>query len=395
MPRDGVTLDPTVIAAVAWAAAGEQVNVTALCRAQGISRKSFYKYLARYREEGPAGFITRATTPGSSPSRTSELVEERIVRARKELADQGWDHGATSVRWRLIDQGLDSVPSVSTVHRVLSRRGQITPAPHKRPRTTYQRFERDRPNDLWQMDGFEVKLADRHTAVVIQLIDDHSRLDLVCHAAPAETGDAAWVAVTTAMAQYGLPRQLLTDNSTAFNAERRGWVTQLCVALRQIGVEPITCHPHHPQTCGKNERAHQTVRRWLAKQDPPVDLAHLQQLLDRYRYSYNNDRRHQALDGFTPWQRWQRTAPATPDEGQIDAPELPLRMARYVISDTGVIVVAQRSIALSRTLAGHLAVTFRRGNELSIFVDAELLGTHTLDTTRRYQRLSNPVSPQS
>lgn len=147
-----------VIAAVTAFVAGEPVNVAKLCRDTGVSRKTFYKWAARYRGEGLAALEERSRRPLSSPARTPEWAEDAIVALRGELAAAGLDHGALTLRWHLVDrstlEGL-VVPSVATIHRVLVRRGLVEPQPRKRPKASWHRFEAPAPNEYWQIDAME------------------------------------------------------------------------------------------------------------------------------------------------------------------------------------------------------------------------------------------------
>lgn len=239
------------------------------------------------------------------------------------------------------------------------------------------------------MDGFEVALADGTPATVLQIIDDCSRLDLACHAATGETSQAAWDAFSTAAARYGLPRQFLTDNSRAFSGHRYGWESDLAVNLRELGVEPITSRPGHPQTCGKNERAHRTTEQWLARRPTPATLDDLQHLLETYRHSYNNDRPHQAHQGLTPQQRWDITEHTGPASHPLP---LPLNITHPTVAPNGTVAVGNAYIGLGRTHAGTPTTIFRTGDHTAIFIGHRLAGTHTLDPTRRYQPLDQPVT---
>jgi transposase len=182
------------IAAVIAYVEGETMNVAEVCRDCGIAPKTFYKYANRYRAEGLAGFEPRSRRPSSSPSKTPAVLEDAIVKLRKELADAGHDHGATTIQWHL---GGDrrfkqTVPSVSTVHRILVRRGFITPQPHKRPKSSWCRFEAAAPNEMWQIDATNWTIT-TGVSKVFNIIDDHSRLACrsraVEHATSAEALD--------------------------------------------------------------------------------------------------------------------------------------------------------------------------------------------------------------
>jgi hypothetical protein len=358
------------------------VNVTRVCREVGLSPKTFYKYLGRYRAVGVAGFFPLSRRPRRSPGQTPGWLEEGIVRARKALADEGWDSGAVSVRYRLLESLPASVvPSRATVHRILVRRGQIVAQPRKRPRRVGVRFVRSRANELWQMDGFETRLADGATVVVLQIIDDHSRLDVADRAAVSENAADAWAAVSTGAARYGFPAEFLTDNATAFNASRRGITTALEANLRAVGVKPFPSSVRRPQTCGKNERSHGTVRQWLAARPAPNTLAELQDLLDVYRAGYNQ-RRHQGLDGLTPQQAFDLAEKAGPADQAL--PAVPV-VTNPTVSPRGAIGVDGSEIGLGRGHRGKTVTAFRTGDDVAVFDRDRLIRTLTIDRHRRYQ----------
>jgi transposase InsO family protein len=383
MARDGVAVDSRLAAAVAAKARGERFSVKAACADLGVSRETFYKYLRRFRAEGVDGFFPRSRAPLTRPTRTPAEVEDAVVRARKELDDDGADCGAISVRWRLEDAGVAPVPARATVHRILLRRGQVWPQPRKRPRSSSRRrFAADRPNEMWQLDGFDHTLAGGRTATVIQIVDDCSRLDLACRAAASENGDDVWAAVQDAIGRHGLPRRLLTDNGSALNGSRRGFTTDLEARLRSLGVLPIASSPGHPQTCGKDERAHQTLQRWLRRRPPARDLGELQALLDRYRDWYNTRRRHQGIGGLTPQQRWDLADKAGPDGDPIPDPPT---VTRPVVSPRGAVGVDGCEIALARRFAGQQTTVFRTGDHVVVFIGAKAVRILDLDRSRRYQ----------
>ena len=150
---------------------GGPVKVTALCRELGISRQTLYKYRRRFEVEGPAGLVERSRRPHSSPQRICAETEDAIIRLRKELRV---DCGAQAIAYHLARRG-EIVPSVATIHRVLVRRGMVTPQPRKRPHAAWRRFEWPRPNDAWQIDATTWALADGQTVWIMDILDDHSR----------------------------------------------------------------------------------------------------------------------------------------------------------------------------------------------------------------------------
>ncbi|OXM59053.1 IS481 family transposase [Amycolatopsis vastitatis] len=376
-------MDPEFVAAVARVAHGEKINVARFCHEHGLSRDTFYKYVARFRAEGADGFTRRSTAPHHHPTALGAGVAEAVLRARKELAEQGLDNGPISIRWRLEDTGFTPLPSRASIHRILRAHGHIVAQPRKKPKAR-RRFEYADPNGCWQIDGMEHYLADGTKVCILQILDDHSRLDVGTYAADSENGADTWAALQQAFAGYGLPVRLLSDNGLAFTGKHRGRMVELERHLAELGVTTIASTPHHPQTCGKDERAHQTLQKWLAARPPADNLAALQQLLDQYRQIYNN-RRHQSLDGQTPQQRYAVRPKATPATG----PRQPSGTTERPISATGVIAFSGCSIVLGRTWAHHTATVYWQGDRVTVMVDDTVARQLTLNRSVRYQRLTN------
>ena len=211
-----------VMAAVMAFVAGEAMNVQKVCSEAGVSRQTFYKYVARCRSEGHAGFELRSRRPQRFPQAVAAEVEDAVVGWRKQLTDAGFDHGATTIQWHL---GRDAtfvakVPSVATVHRILVRRGFVSPAPEKRPKTSWRRFEAPAPNEWWQIDSIDWVIAAAPGPVkVFNIVDDHSRVACQSRAVLEATSEEAWTTFCAAAQDWGLPS--------------RGAVGQRAVLLRQ------------------------------------------------------------------------------------------------------------------------------------------------------------------
>ena len=316
------------------------------------------------------------------------------MRARKELADEGWDNGPISIGWRLLDAATDhepgalpaeAVPSRATIARILTARGQATAQPQKRPHRADRRFEYPAPNALWQIDGSDITLADGTSACVIQIIDDHSRLDIASRAAPSENTEDVWAALQTGFTRYGMPACVLSDNGTALSGRHRGGggLVELERRLARQGITTIAARRRHPQTCGKNERVHRTLQQWLAARPVQQTLPELQALLEDYHHRYNR-RRHQSLGGQTPDQRFHATERAQPV-----GPALRVAgVATRTVSVTGVIAFAGASIGVGRCHAGDTAELFWQGDRVTILIDDVFSGTLVLDPTVRYQRIT-------
>jgi transposase InsO family protein len=397
MARDGVSVGPEFAALVARVHGGERVNVRTECALVGVSTKTFYKYLARFDAEGLNGFYPRSRRPWTSPARVSALVEDALIRVRKELDDDGWDAGAEQIAFWVqrhpeawpLDAG---VPSRATINRVLERRGQLVKVPQRRPRRSRHRFEAEQPNTMWQMDGFQYDLANGSTVVILQIIDDCSRLDLALRAASSENSLDVWAAVMHASSRHGLPARFLTDNGGAFSGARRGWISRLEENLRALNVMPITSSVGHPQTCGKCERVHSTVLQWLAKRPAAKTLQDLQVLLDTYQRHYNHERAKTHLGGLTPAERYAL--------GPLDGPGpqtllWPVVITTATVSASGCIGIDAHLLGVGRRHAGTTVTTIRKHHQIAVFNGDRLLAEFTLNSTRRYQPKKPIVLPKS
>src|SRR3954452_9311502 len=254
---------------VAWPPDAPRGAVARFCREQGVSRSWFYEVRSRVRRAGALSAMRPLPRSGSGRHGQSIplAVEELAVRVRKELADSGWDHGPVTVRHRLVELGV-AAPAASTLARVFTRRGMVTPQPQKRPRSSYRRFEAPLAHVCWQLDTFQWPLADAVGSIanVYQLLDDKSRFIVASHVEIGETTSGALTVLGKGIAAFQVPHRLLSDNGTAFNQTRMGRRSQLVEHLQALGCRAITGKPGHPQTQGKDERVHATTQRWLRAQ---------------------------------------------------------------------------------------------------------------------------------
>ncbi|HTW06394.1 MAG TPA: IS481 family transposase [Acidimicrobiales bacterium] len=370
--------------------------VREVARAHGVSKTWLYELLARHRELGEAAFVPRSRRPRSCPSRVSPEVEDEIVELRKSLAEEGLDAGAHTIQyhlWRKHRRDKRVVPSVATIWRVLKRRGFVVPEPHKRPKCSYVRFNAELPNQCWQADTTHWCLADGTDVEVLNMLDDHSRL-LVASVAFAVTKAKDVVAVFQAAAEeLGLPASVLTDNGAIFSAESRGGRCAMETLLVHLGVDYKHGRPYHPQTQGKVERFHQTLKRWLAKQPRPASVEQLQSLLDQFRAYYNNLRPHRAIGRRTPAEAYAAREKAAPK-----APVLPsghYRLRRDRVDKMGKVSLRYQSrlrhIGLGRAHAGQRVLLLIAERDVRVLSeDGELIGTCTIDPANGYQALQPP-----
>lgn len=373
--------------------AGEPMNVSRVCRECGITRKTFYKWVERCREAGGvSGLEERSRRPHTFPAAVSAEVEDAVVAWRKDLADTGLDHGATTIQWHL---GRDRrftgrVPSVATVHRILVRRGFVVPQPAKRPKSSWRRFEAPAPNEWWQIDATDWVIAGGVLAKVFNIIDDHSRVACRSRAVTEATSAEAWTTFCQAAQQWGLPAGMLSDNGLCFSGKLRGFEVLFEANLRDAGIRPFTGRPYHPQTTGKVERFQQTLKRWLRHYDRrhglAANLAALQDRLDEFCRYYNEQRPHQGIGRVTPLSRWQASPAATPTPEPLPHPTRRTDPIRTTIATDGCVRLQGLIIGVGVEWAGSdVTLLIDSGRYATIFAGDQLVRHLKLDPERLYQ----------
>jgi transposase InsO family protein len=360
-----------------------------VARDYDLSRQWVQQLCKRYEADGDAAFVPHSRRPHHSPQAVPADIEDRIVRLRKTLTKRGLDAGADTIATHLAtDPTIANTPAVSTIWRILKRRGFVTPQPHKRPRSSWKRFEAELPNQCWQADVTHWHLAHGGGVEILNILDDHSRLAIASLARRTISGPDVTTTFTTAFAAFGPPASVLTDNGAIFTgAPRRGGRTALEITLGTLGINYLTSRPHHPQTCGKVERFHQTQKKWLTAH-PAATLAELQHRCDQFRVYYNQRRPHRALDRHTPARAYTHRPKATPTGYVIPAH---CRVRTDVIDAAGVITIRYNS------RLHHIGLGKRRtGTKVSVLIDdldirvvdrntGTLIRKLVLDPTRDYQ----------
>lgn len=276
-------------------------NISTLCHRYRISRKTGYKWIARYAQDGPAGLVDQSRCPRQRPAQTAPTMEAAVVALRQDHPAWG---GRTLARV-LQNRKVAAVPAPSTITGILRRHGLLNPT-EAAAHTPYQRFERERPNELWQMDfKGHFALTGRGRCHPLTVLDDHSRFAVVLAACADEQTATVQAALIPAFERYGLPEAILTDNGPPWGDGPDSPYTSLGVWLMRLGIRVLHGRVYHPQTQGKDERFNRTLKAEVLLRASFADLAACQAAFDAWRPVYNLVRPHQGLALQTPSQRYQ------------------------------------------------------------------------------------------
>ena len=285
----------------------EGANVRALCRGYGISAQTGYKWLARAALDPEERFADRSRRPRSSPRRTPAEVEAKVVALR--CAHPRW--GGRKLARRLRDLGAPRVPAPSTITAILRRHGRLDESELLTPHAMI-RFERDRPNELWQMDFKGHFAHDAGRCHPLTLLDDHSRFSLCLEACANQRGATVEASLVPTFERYGLPRRMVFDNGSPWGNGPGDPYTPLGVWLLRLGIAISHSRPYHPQTLGKDERFHRSLKAEVLQGRRFRDLAHCRQAFAAWRHVYNLERPHEALDMAVPASRYRPSPRAYP-----------------------------------------------------------------------------------
>jgi transposase InsO family protein len=366
------------------------LTVTAAARRYGVSRRWVHELLRREAEGGIGAVELRPRRPLSNPRRTTEATTNRILSLRRELAAAGLDAGPLTIAWHLEREGLRP-PSTSTIRRILHAAGLITPEPKKRPKNSLHRFEAHQPNETWQSDFTHWALADGTDTEILNFLDDHSRYLLACTAFTPVTITAVVATFLACATENGLPASTLTDNGMVYTtrlAGGRGGRNAFEHQLHALGITQKNGSPNHPQTQGKVERFHQTLKRWLTGQPPAHTLEDLNDQLNKFRHIYNHERPHRALNRRTPAAAYTATpkaAPAGAKQGdhwrrRIDRVD---QFGKLTLRHAGQL----RHIGIGRAYAGKHILMLIHDTDVTISdtTTGEIIRELTIDPTRNYQ----------
>lgn len=285
-------------------------NIRQLCRAFGVSPKTGYKWLGRFDADGEAGLQDQSRRPLHSPGRSADELEQQVLLLHRTYPC--W--GSRKLR-ALLPEHLPR-PHASTIDAILRRHHCRIEGASQSSQSASCRFEHPAPNLLWQMDfkgHFPLTDARAGRCHPLTVLDDHSRYALCLHACANETTPTVQGALVKAFRQYGLPQRITADNGSPWGVRQAQGLSKLEVWLIRLGVQISHSRPYHPQTQGKDERFHRTLKLELIDRQGFQSLAQCQQAFDRWRERYNLIRPHQALDQQPPVTRYRASGRPYPE----------------------------------------------------------------------------------
>jgi transposase InsO family protein len=355
----------------------------------GVTRQWVHTLVRRYDAEGPDGVAPRSRAPQTRPGRTPPAVRTRIIDLRHDLTRTGADAGPATIAWHLKREGYRT-PSTATIRRILHAEGLITPAPSKRPRSSYIRFEADLPNECWQADITHWYLSSGTRIEILDFLDDHARFLLEIRTAAAFTGPMVVTVMTELINRYGPPMSTLTDNGLVFTtrlARHKGARGGFEKLLAAHGITQKNGRPGHPQTQGKIERFHQTLKRFLAARPLPDTIDDLQSMLTEFQTWYNTQRPHRSTGRKTPQQAYTALPKATPTSPTRSE----WRSRTDKVDKDGKVTLRYagklRHLGIGKAHAGTpvLLLIHDRDITTSNANTGEIIAEHTIDPARDYQ----------
>lgn len=335
----------------------EAISFSQLCQRFGISRTTGYKWLGRANANAQETFADRSRRPYTSPTKTSAELEYEALTLRTQ--HPAW--GGRKINRILKDRGQKNVPAPSTVTHILHRHGLIGPR-QTGEGAVYHRFEHEKPNQLWQIDFKGYFATEQGRCEPLTVLDDHSRYNIILQAMQTTNTIPVKQALTDTFRQYGLPDRINADNGQPWGcpAAKHHGISQLTVWLIRLGVRISFSRPAHPQTNGKEERFHRTLKAEVLTGKTFSDLKQVQRVFDEWRAIYNHVRPHDALGLAVPASRYKPSLRAFPEI----LPEIEYSPDDEVVEVkwNGVVRFKQQCLKVSNALQG-LPIAFRKDHE--------------------------------
>jgi putative transposase len=328
-----------------------ELEMSALCRLYGISRKTGYKWLKRFFKEGPAGLEERSRAPLRHPNETPEEIRKLLIRARK--AHRTWGPKKL-LKWLSERHPNEAWPAVSTAGEILKRHGLVTPKRRRQRVPPYDgRLPKsDRPNGVWTSDfKGQFRTRNRQMCYPLTVVDDYSRFLLDCHAQSGTSYKETKPQFERLFREYGLPWVIQTDNGVPFASRAAAGLSRLSVWWLKLGIEPRRIAPGHPEQNGRHERMHRTLKE-EAVRPPRENLDEQQQAFDDFRRVFNRERPHEALGLETPESVYEPSDRLLPD--RAPEPEYPGHYEVRRVRTNGEIKFRGERVFISESLIGEL-----------------------------------------
>jgi transposase InsO family protein len=287
----------------------EDANLADLCRRYQISRKTGYKWINRYHKNGINSFEDQSRRPVHSPEKISNDLADKIMNLRQEHSH--W--GARKIRTVLKRQGEIVLPAPSTIHKILKKHSCLKE--EKRSQAHLNRFEHEAPNRLWQVDFKGHFAYEKGRCHPLTVLDDHSRFSIGLKACTNETAETITPLFIEIFCRYGLPERINFDNGNPWGSLfEYARYTLFSKWLIRIGVNVSYSKPHHPQTNGKVERFHRTLKLELLGSHYFYDINHIQKRFNDWRDVYNLERPHEGIGMQVPADRYQPSYRVYPEK---------------------------------------------------------------------------------
>jgi transposase InsO family protein len=355
----------------------------------GVSRQTIHGWLRRWKIGGLDTLADRSHRPRRCPHQMPADLEAHLCELRRRHPQ--W--GQRRLAHELARDGVDPPPGLTSIYRALVRNGLIQPKARRRAKASYRRWERARPMELWQLDVMGgIWLTDGRELKAVTGIDDHSRFCVMAGLIERANARSVCQVFTQALARYGTPEELLTDNGKVFTGRLGPHPAEVLFdrICRQHGITHRLTGVRCPTTTGKIERFHKTLRAELLTGRRFDSLAHAQQVLDAWVDDYNTRRPHQAIAMAVPARRFQApTAAATPVPAVPSRQPLtigPIEITRRV-SASGLIGVCYQQVSAGRHLAGQIVTVQLHPTVLQVFIAGQLIRTVPRTSTKEVVQL--------
>lgn len=361
------------------------INMSDLCRRFKITRRTGYKWLMRYKGEGVVGLLEKSKRPHHFPNQTTPEIEDYVIKLRKN--DPEW--GSKKLHRLMINDREsgkythEAIPCKTTITKILSRNGLIDPNRSKLCKD-FERFVRQYPNELWQMDykGW-FRMLNNQQCHPLTITDDHSRFNICLEACKNQQELTVKNALINVFRKYGLPCMLLADNGTPWGAagndpgEGIRYYTTIEKWLIELNIKLIHGRPYHPQTQGKEERFHKTLKQELINREQFRDHEHCQERFDIWRDKYNCIRPHESLDFKTPVELYEPSLRVYPEK--IEPYEYNMTDIKRKV-DKGIISFKNKAIRVGHAFDGDYVVLRRTNNDkvFEVYFCNQLIRTLTL-----------------